>query len=425
MKNSFLVGFFFSVFVLPAQTMGHRRIQKQLSKIEAFRQAHVALYVAPLAKKKPVIQWHSDHYMTPASNTKLLTFLATHQQFDSLPSLFYRQQGDSLIQFKSSGYPLLFHPFYPDAALASFFNQEVSWVYVAPQLPPEPLGAGWSWDDYSYYYAAEKSAFPIYGNSLQATIQEGRLIITPDAFQSFAVSDSLAPTFKRELHQNSFLYAPQRWKENDTLYRPFITSDSLFVKILSKAIQWPVSLAQKENNAQPWQSLYTRQENQLYQGLLKDSDNGIAEALLLMIAQKNMGHMHTQKAIDFIKSQWASWLPDPIEWVDGSGVSRYNMITPRTLGAVLQKIHQRVGWSAIKTLFPQGGVSGTLKNYPAPNLFAKTGTLRHNHNLSGYLFNKHGKPFVFVVMVNHHTAPTSEVKQGITQLLLWLQQKLK
>ena len=425
MRKSFLIGFLFCAFVLQGQSLGKRRIQKQLTKIEAFQQAQVALYVAPLSAKKPIAFWNSNRYMTPASNTKLLTFLAAQQHFDSLPSLLYHQQGDSLIQFKSTGYPLLLHPFYPDNKLISFFNQEVSWVYVAPESPPYPLGNGWSWDDYSYYFAAEKSTFPIYGNSLQATIQEGRLITKPNGFKIIALSDSLAPKLERNRFKNTFTFNPRAWKENDTLHRPFLTSDSLFATLLSQAIQKPIVLKRLVKDTLPWQTLYTHHEKPLYQGLLKDSDNGIAEALLLMIAEQYSGQMKTKTAIDSLQTKWTAWLPDPIAWVDGSGISRYNMITPRTLGAVLQKIHQRVGWNAIQTLFPKGGGSGTIKKYPVPNLYAKTGTLRHNHNLSGYFLNKKGAPFVFSIMVNHHTAPTAEVKEGITALLLWLQQKLK
>jgi hypothetical protein len=57
----------------------------------------------------------------------------------------------------------------------------------------------------------------------------------------------------------------------------------------------------------------------------------------------------------------ASWLPDPIEWVDGSGVSRYNMVTPRTLVAVLQQIEKQLSWEQIQTLFPKSGPRAPLK----------------------------------------------------------------
>ena len=67
----------------------------------------------PLKTSKPIATYQADHYMTPASNVKLLTFLAAIENFDSLPALYYRDQ-DSITHFKSTGYPLLLHPLYPD-----------------------------------------------------------------------------------------------------------------------------------------------------------------------------------------------------------------------------------------------------------------------------------------------------------------------
>lgn len=73
--------------------------------------------VVALNEAKPKASYQDKHYMTPASNTKLLTFLAAVEKFDSVPALYYKEK-DSLLHFKATGYPLLFHPFYPDTTLA-------------------------------------------------------------------------------------------------------------------------------------------------------------------------------------------------------------------------------------------------------------------------------------------------------------------
>ncbi len=144
-----------------------------------------------------------------------------------------------------------------------------------------------------------------------------------------------------------------------------------------------------------------------------------------MIANEYQGVFLPEVAIDSLQSRWASWLPDPLEWVDGSGVSRYNMVTPRTLVAVLQQIEKQLSWEQIQTLFPKSGTSGTLRAYGRlENVYAKTGTLRHNHNLSGYWTSPKGKRYAFAILVNHFTAPTSEIREGITELINWLQKKL-
>lgn len=409
---------------LCGQQFSKSKIGRMLKKIPVFEQAHIALSIEPLNSSKPKAFYQGENYMTPASNIKILTFLAAIQNFDSLPVLYFQKQ-DSIMKFKATGYPLLFHPFYPDPKLDSFFKQNYHWHYHAPKSELNPQGSGWSWDDYLFYYAAENSPFPIYGNTTQIIGGPNNPQILPKALENQLFKDTLINKFFRKLNQNHFYYNPQNLSETDTLYRPFITSDSLFVRLLKQHIKRPIEFTEYTNTESNWEVLYSDQETSLYKALLKESDNGIAEALLTMISQKIFGEMNIQKTIDTLKIQWDSWLPDPIEWVDGSGVSRYNMITPRTLIAVLKKIHDKVGLETIIDYFPKSTVSATLKDYQLTEVYAKTGTLKHNHNLSGYWISSKGTVFVFSIMVNHFTQPTGEIRKGITQLLKQFQKKLR
>ena len=413
---------FFGFAVLNAQRISDRRLLRQLHKISQLNSAFTGVYVQQLGEKNPNAQYNAKRYLTPASNTKLLTFLGAVETFSKLPALQFAFAADRTAHFKSTAYPLLLHPFYPDSTLLAFFKTHPSWVYHSANTAPKALGPGWSWDDYSYYYAAPSSVFPIYGNSVQVVQdQEG------PSFTPFfpAEADTLVKNVARERFANRFSYNPQKWKAQDTLYRPFIPSDSLLIKLLAEAIDREVIFNEEQTDSLTWKPLYTHQEETLYKGLLYDSDNGIAEALLLMIANEYQGVFLPEVAIDSLQSRWASWLPDPLEWKDGSGVSRYNMVTPRTLVAVLQQIEKQLSWEQIQTLFPKSGTSGTLKAYERlENVYAKTGTLRHNHNLSGYWTSPKGKRYAFAILVNHFTAPTSEIREGITELLNWLQKKL-
>ena len=70
-------------------------------------------------------------------------------------------------------------------------------------------------------------------------------------------------------------------------------------------------------------------EKALYKALLHDSDNGIAESLLSMISKEIFDEFNTDKAINYFKNKWKGQLSDlTLLWVDGSGVSRYNMFGP-------------------------------------------------------------------------------------------------
>ena len=425
MRLGIFLFLFFGTSLLWGQRLSEKRIARQLQKIEAFQKAHLGISISTLEKGKPVAAYQATHYMTPASNTKLLTFLGAIQYFKKLPAVSYFKEQDSIFHFKSTGYPLLFHPFYQDTLLDSFFNQKGLWIYHVNKEPPKPLGSGWAWDDYSYYYAAERSRFPLFGNVVQAQVVEDTLKTVPSFFESKTVLDTTANAWVRKHKRNQFYFNPKAWKTGDTLYRPFMTSDSLFTKLLEEQTHQNVELVANSKVQLEWNFLYTDQEEMLYKALLQDSDNGIAEALLLMISQQNFDTMQSDKAIALLLEQWNAWLPDAVEWVDGSGVSRYNMITPRTLVRVLQKIYKSVGWETIQTYFPRGASSGTLKQYTHSALYAKTGTLRHNHNLSGYWVHPKGKIYVFSIMVNHHTTSTAEVRKGIGLLMEWLERKLR
>ena len=410
--------FFFLLISLSvfSQKVSERKLEKLIDQIPAFENAHVAVRVEK--SNKILADFNGSKYMTPASNTKLLTFLGAIQTFDSLPALEYFVENDSVIHFKSTGYPLLLHPFYSDTLLFDFLNQEKIWKYHVPEFTPDPLGEGWAWDDYNYYYAAEKSPFPIYGNSVMGIKGSGLI----PSFE--IIEDSINNNLVREKDSNLFYSNIGNWKTKDTLYRPFITSDSLFVKILSEVTRNQIEIVKGEDSL-TWQTLYTGNDEKLYKGLLHDSDNGIAESLLLMISNSFNGAFDTQTAIDSLSNNWEVFLPDALEWVDGSGVSRYNMFTPRTLLAILKQIRKQLDWNTIKELFAKSGESGTLSSYSKlNNVYAKTGTLRHNHNLSGYWENEDGEIYEFCVMVNHYTSSTLEIREGISTILTNLQQKL-
>ena len=109
---------------------------------------------------------------------------------------------------------------------------------------------------------------------------------------------------------------------------------------------------ENKNDSLEWSVLYTNNEK-LYKALLHDSDNGVAESLLLMISKSLSGTFSTEKAIEILKNKWGDVFQDDLIWYDGSGISRYNMFTPRTIIQVLKLIKKEIQWSKIEQLFPK------------------------------------------------------------------------
>ena len=72
--------------------------------------------------------------------------------------------------------------------------------------------------------------------------------------------------------------------------------------------------------------------------MMQESDNFIAEQLLLACALKELGHMSEKDIIDSLLYGPLSDIESEIDWVDGSGLSRYNLMTPRSIISLILHI---------------------------------------------------------------------------------------
>ncbi len=151
----------------------------------------------------------------------------------------------------------------------------------------------------------------------------------------------------------------------------------------------------------------------------KISDNLSAELILKTLGAEIRGQPGTaEKGLAVIKEFLYEIGVDTttIELADGSGNSRYNVISPDHVVALLQAMYQdfRVGAEFLASL-PIAGVDGRLKNRmkdtPARGkLRAKTGTLRGVSNLSGYTTTADGEPLAFAIMMEHFVVPVSRIR---------------
>ena len=144
------------------------------------------------------------------------------------------------------------------------------------------------------------------------------------------------------------------------------------------------------------------------------SDNFLAEQLLIN-AQRVQGYETQKTYLNYLKSSLFASLPDLMIWVDGSGLSVYNMNTPRNLVKALEIIFHMITWDEIIELFPDKFSDENINN---SFVYAKTGTLRHNQALSGYLITRSGRKLAFSFMSNHYTVPPSQIRAEIEKILL-------
>ena len=99
---------------------------------------------------------------------------------------------------------------------------------------------------------------------------------------------------------------------------------------------------------------------------------------------------------------------------DGSGLSRYNVVSPETIIRVLDAMRTGPHFALFHRSLPIAGVDGTVRNRmrgtaAANNVHAKTGTLNMVRSLSGYVTTAGGRPLLFSLLANHFTVPTRDI----------------
>jgi len=159
--------------------------------------------------------------------------------------------------------------------------------------------------------------------------------------------------------------------------------------------------------------------------MMHRSDNFFAEQSLLMVSRKLLAVANDEKITDTLLKTDFNNLPQKPRWVDGSGLSRYNLFTPQDFVAILNKMKNEFGMERIKNILPTGG-TGTLSNYyRAENgyIFAKTGTLSGVVALSGFLYTRKKKLVIFSVLVNNHHDNATYIRQGIEKFIKELRNK--
>ena len=111
---------------------------------------------------------------------------------------------------------------------------------------------------------------------------------------------------------------------------------------------------------------------------------------------------------------------------DGSGLSRNNLATPRTLVSTLRAMYHAKGNDVFLASLPVAGISGTLKNRlrhttAEGTVRAKTGTLRGVKALSGYIDSPEYGTLVFSIITNQSTNQSNySVVQAIDEIVLEL-----
>jgi hypothetical protein len=172
-------------------------------------------------------------------------------------------------------------------------------------------------------------------------------------------------------------------------------------------------------------SIYSQPTDSLFKPMMHRSDNFFAEQTLLMASNEHLGFMNDQKIIDTILKTDLKDIPQRPKWVDGSGLSRYNLFTPQSIVYLLNKLKKEFSWNRLTTILATGG-EGTISNYFIKDrgfIYAKTGTLSNNCALSGFLITKSGKCIIFSILANNFITGATPVRKAVERFLDEIREK--
>jgi serine-type D-Ala-D-Ala carboxypeptidase/endopeptidase (penicillin-binding protein 4) len=413
---------------VPSSVRKARKVQHSVAESPVFANSLTGFILMDPKSGQVLSEHQADKYFVPASNTKILT-LATclHLLGDSLASVEYARANNTLF-VRGTGDPTFLHPQF-EAWQQGFrllkTAPENVLFYVNRPFAAERFGAGWMWDDYNDQYQPERNVLPMYGNCM--TLHPGGGV-SPGTFQRQIKTKTTAggPPVKRAEQANEWFVEAGYQPKEDEQY-PFMTTATLDLlrdtldKRMSLTVFAPMDVPV---TARDWKVRYGCPVDTVYRQLMHHSDNHFAEQLLLMAAAKHTGGTFDQDTIiRYAKRHIFPVTSTPPNWVDGSGMSRYNLISPRFLAVLLADMHKKYPQERLFDLFPAGGVSGTVSTWyqaqpgQKPFVFAKTGSMSGVHCLSGYVVCRSGRVLVFSFMHNNFTGSNRLWKVEMQRIL--------
>lgn len=392
----------------------------------SFRENHTGLLVYDPETSTTIFDYNSQKHFTPVSNTKLLTYFATIELMgDSIPALEYCIVNDTLF-FTGTGDPTLLYENFDYSKTLNFLkDQSNPLVYVEKPMEDNRFGPGWAWDDYPYYYSAEKSSFPIYGNVVRFiqgdTIDALQVIPKFFADHVIMLKDTSLPDYEitRKEITNEFTI---RYRDDTTTieeFVPFAYNPKLFLTLFSDTLHRTIEQKTTFPNCQK-HTIYSVPTDSVSKYILIESDNFLAEQMLLMISNQLGDTLSSAKVIEYMMENRLVGLQQHINWVDGSGLSRYNQVTPHAMITILNKIYREVPKEKLFEMLPESGKNGTLEtsfDNLSGKIHAKTGSMSHVYNLSGFLETNSGKIILFSFMNNNFAISFSELKMEMERVL--------
>lgn len=407
-----------------------------VKKSDISKNALVSVSFREVQTGKKVYQFNANYPMSPASVQKIVTLLPSIDTLGKdyeFKTQLYKDAKNNLY-FKLSA-----DPYFTNKDLKNMVRAISDNKLYAPKgfyiddsiVDNSEWGEGWQWDDDLNPLTPKFSAYNIDGNLLTVNIEPTKSgapadistdVFYPTAFINNVVTSSstdvrlvrknyISPdvinadgTVSHDLSLQVPVNYPRRYfilrleellrKQKIAYYGDFsrlkLPKDTRMIA----EVKHPVTLAIND--------------------ILKRSDNMVAETVFKVAGGKwgnesGSSTAATEMLQAYYKKQGIN--TDNIKIVDGSGLSKNNLVTADFITEVLSKNAKNQQF-CIKDYMASPG-EGTLTDrmlYFKGSLKAKTGTLTNISSIAGYLTTKSGKNYAFCIIVNDPKSKSADKK---------------
>lgn len=430
MKKIFLL----SLMLLFAQTVFADTIDRTIFN-SGINKGAVAVSVKDISTGKSVYSLNEAKPSVPASTLKMVTLSASvdtlGKDYEFSTKLYKNTNNDLYLKLGAD-------PFLTSANLNKMFDKAYSKNIIEPKnlyiddyiFDSTEWGEGWQWDDDLNPLMPKYSSYNIDKNLLNIIIAPttqgapANIYTTkfyPTTFMNLVTTGN-STNIKLSRNNNispDMLTVEGTIKNQLTKQVPINNLKRYFVlrcedAVRGAKIEYFGNILQKKT---PSTNIYLVDEvkhplNDAVTAILKNSNNMIAETVFKLAGAKfanNTGSFeNSQKMLNTYFDKIGIDYSD-IRIVDGSGVSKNNMLTADFMTEFLVKMAQNEDFT---NALPTAG-EGTLENrmlYFKDNIRAKTGTHCTESAIAGYITSRSGKTYAFDIMINDPKSKNGEKK---------------
>jgi len=317
----------------------------------------------------------------------------------------------------------------------------------------EGIGYGWTWDDLPAGFAAPAGALQFNEGNVRVRIAPGdavgdraiatvtpetggitlrNLIVTGPAGSPGSVTRHRLPgSAQLELRGSLPLrgrpFAQNSSVDNPTLYfvralRASLIADGITVSGAAVDID-DLMPAPSHDGLTPLITYQSDPLSVLATTMMKLSQNQYAEALL-----KTVGGGTVEGGRAAVRTTLSEWNIDPagVMFADGSGLSRYNYITPETIVAVLGHVDRTERLRAVyESTLPVAGKDGTLENRmkgtaAEGRALVKSGSMTGARSVAGYVRTADGQLVVFAIIANNFDNSSAAINAATDDIIVRL-----